>query len=127
MTVNDSGGLGLFDDLKVGNGVLDTVLDAVKVDGFEAVYAVGLDAALVALKKNVSTDLRILAGNAVAYKAVNDKICNCFPIDNVSCHDFIPSSKKFFDLRSRHIARPPYNAIISHFYFACKMKMQNKN
>ena len=91
VTVDNCGGLGLFDDLKVGNGVLDTCLDSVKVDRLEAVAAVRLDAALVALKQNVSTDLSILARNAVAYKGVDDEIGDCFPVkDNsfVVCHCF---------------------------------------
>ena len=62
VTVNDSGGLGLLNDLKVGHGVLDTRLDAVKVDGLEAVDTVGLDAALVALQQNVGADLGVRIG-----------------------------------------------------------------
>ena len=90
MTVNDGGGGGLFDDLKVGYGVLDTCFDAVKVDGFEAVYTVGLNAALVAFKQNIRAYFRVLTRDAVANKAVYDEICDCTPInDVVFCHDFI--------------------------------------
>ena len=87
MSVNNSGGLGLLDDLKIGYGVLNTCLDSVKVDRLETVAAVGLDTALVGFEKNVCADLRVLAGNAVAYERVNYKVCDCGPIDDVFCHD----------------------------------------
>ena len=95
VTVNDSGRLGLFDYLKIGDGVLDTCFDAVEVNGLEAIAAVGLDTALIRLKKNVGADLRVCSRYAVAYEGIDYEICDCFPINYVCFWHNFALLKKF--------------------------------
>ena len=83
MAVHNGGGGGFLDDFKVGHGELDTGLDAVQIDGLEAIYAVGLDAALVGLQQHVRANFCILFGNAVALERIHNKVGDDIPADDV--------------------------------------------
>lgn len=88
VAVHNRGGLGFLDDFKIGYGVLDASLDAVQVNGLEAVDAVGLDAAMIGLEQHVRANLRILFRNAVLNERFGNEIGNGLPIDDDSaCHD----------------------------------------
>ena len=83
MAVHNGGGGGFLNDFKVGHGELDAGLDAVQIDGLEAIYAVGLNAALVGLQQHVRANLGILFGNAVALERIHNKVGDDIPADDV--------------------------------------------
>ena len=110
VSVDNSGGLSLFDDLEVGDGLLDASLDSVEIDGFEAVAAVALDSALVGLKKDVGADLCIFFGDAVADESVSYERGDDVPGTKNSRHDYFNSLNNSADTEIPYL----YTEIPSH-------------
>ena len=92
-------------NLVFGDGFEDAGVDAVEVDGFEAVAAVAFDAAAVALQQNIRADFRVLQRDAVGNERVDHKALNHVPRDIRSglCHKSFSSCFVGVDV-CRHVS-----------------------
>ena len=95
VTVHNCGAGSLADDLKIGYGLLNAVIDAVDINRFEAVDTVGFDTSAVGFKKNVCNDGCIFCGNADTFESIDYEIVNGFPINNYFGHKKKPPFNLF--------------------------------
>lgn len=74
VAVHQRRGAGLLHDVDGLVRVQDAVLDAVEVDGLQAANAVGVNAALVGLNKNVGGNAGLVGGNTDGLEAVDHEL-----------------------------------------------------
>ena len=70
-----------FHDLPFGHGFLDPCFNAIQIDGFKAVHAVGINTAAIGFNQNIHADFRVFPRNAVSHKSVDHKVFHQFPIN----------------------------------------------
>ena len=83
VSIHYSGGGEVLDYFKFRDRLLDSGLDAVQIDGLKTVDAMGFDSPLVRFQQDISADFSVFSGNAVAYKSVDHKAGDGFPIHDI--------------------------------------------